>query len=106
MENSTRYGLHGKLTAKEGKRKELSEILLEASALLKSAEGCRLYAVSFDASATNEVWITEIWDSKATHDNSLNVPGVKELIGKAMPLLDGHPQRGQEFEVLGGIGIQ
>jgi len=99
------YGLHGKLVAKEGNRKELSEILLEAANLMKSAEGCHLYAVSIDEDNPNEVWVTEIWHSKDHHQNSLNVPGVKELIGKAMPLLDGNPQTGQRLEVLGGLGL-
>jgi len=28
------------------------------------------------------------------------------LIGQAMPLLDGQPQKGQELEMLGGFGIK
>jgi hypothetical protein len=31
--------------------------------------------------------------------------GVKELIGKAMPIMDGQPAKGQEIKVLGGFGI-
>ena len=99
------YGLHGKLLAQEGKGQELSAILLEASSLMKSAEGCHLYAVSIDQEHPNEVWISEIWDSQEDHDNSLSIPGVKELIGKAIPLLAAPPQKGQELEVLGGWGI-
>ncbi len=106
MEDNSFYGLHGKLVAKEGKAKELAQILLDASALMQSAKGCRLYVVSVDNDNLNEVWVTEIWDSKEDHGNSLNVPGVKELIGRAMPLLDGNPQKGQELEILGGLGIK
>jgi len=106
MENNPLYGLHGNLVAKEGKGKELSNILLDASALMKSAKGCHLYAVSIDNRNPNEVWITEIWESKEDHDNSLNVPGVKELIGKAIPILERNPQKGQELEILGGLGIK
>jgi hypothetical protein len=29
---------------------------------------------------------------------------VRELIGQAMPLLDGKPERGQELEILGSTG--
>lgn len=106
MEENTYYGLHGKLVAKEGKGKELSRILLDAAALMKSAKGCHLYAVSIDSSNPNEVWVTEIWETKEDHANSLNLPGVKELIGKAIPILDGSPQKGQELEILGGLGIK
>lgn len=102
MANS--YLLHGKLTAITGQQDALAEILLEASKLLSKVKGCKLYAVSKDASETNAVYVTEIWDSKEDHDLSLKVEGVRELIMKVMPLLDGPPSKGQELEVLGGLG--
>ncbi|MCC9165212.1 antibiotic biosynthesis monooxygenase [Pontibacter sp. XAAS-A31] len=80
-------------------------MLLKASALVATAKGCRLYIVSKDNSEENAVWVTEVWDSKDDHNNSLNVEGVRELISQAMPLLDGRPEKGQELEVLGGAGI-
>lgn len=100
-----KYLLHGKLTAKQGEGNQLAGILIEASELIKTAKGCKLYVVSRDASNDNDVWVTEVWDSKEDHDNSLSVPGVKELIGRAMPILDGMPQKGQELQLLGGHGI-
>ena len=106
MENNIFYGLHGKLNAKEGKAQELASILLDASALMQNAKGCHLYAVSIDQNNPNEVWVTEIWESKEDHAQSLSVDGVKELIGKAIPLLDGSPQKGQELEILGGLGVK
>lgn len=102
---STRYGLHGKLTATEGNRDKLATILLEASRLVSTAQGCQLYMVSIDGDDENAVWVTEAWDSKQDHDNSLQVAGVRELIGQAMPLLAGMPQKGQELQILGGAGI-
>lgn len=100
-----RYGLHGHLKTIEGKTQELAEILIKASELVSTAEGCKLYMVGTDETKANTVWITEIWDSKADHDNSLQVPGVRELIGQAMPLLDGPPTAGQELSFLGGFGV-
>lgn len=105
MDNTHFYGLHGKLIASDGKAEELAGILLEASALMSSAEGCRLYVVSMDATNPNEVWVTEIWESREDHANSLQVEGVRELIAKAIPLLDGSPQKGQELQILGGLGL-
>ena len=99
------YGLHGKLVAKAGMETQLAEILLKASQLVKNAKGCRLYVISKDAAMPYAVWITEIWDSKEDHDASLQNPEVRTLIGQAVPLLDGPPQKGQELEILGGIGI-
>ncbi|HEX8548076.1 MAG TPA: antibiotic biosynthesis monooxygenase family protein [Cytophagaceae bacterium] len=101
-----KYLLNGKLTAKEGQQNELAEILIEASKLVSSAKGCRLYVIAVDRNESNIVFVTEIWDSKEDHDNSLKVEGVRELIMKAMPLLDGMPTKGQELEILGGIGIK
>ncbi len=64
-----------------------------------------MYVIGLDELEPNEVYITEIWDSKEDHDDSLKVKGLKELIMQAMPLLDGPPQKGQELEILGGLGI-
>lgn len=97
------YLLHGKLTAKEGKADELAAILVEASKLVATATGCKLYAISKDKGNTHDVFVTEIWDSKTDHDNSLKLAGVRELIMQAMPLLNGQPTKGQELEILNGV---
>jgi quinol monooxygenase YgiN len=99
------YLLHGKLTAKEGYAIELANILLDASKLVATATGCKLYVIGKDKSDQHAVYVTEIWDSKEDHDNSLKVEGVRELIQKAMPIIDGQPQKGQELQILGGAGI-
>jgi len=101
----TKYGLHNKLSAKPGNADQLAEILLKASKLVATAKGCHLYSVAKDDEYPNSIWITEIWDSKEDHDNSLKVEGVRALIGTAMPLLDGMPKKGQELKILGGFGI-
>lgn len=100
-----KYLLYGKLTAKSGYRNELANILLDASKLVSTAKGCKLYVIGKDENDQNSVYVTEIWDSKEDHDNSLKAENVRELIMKAMPILDGQPQKGQELEILGGTGI-
>ena len=102
---NNKYGLHGKIKALAGKGDNLASILLEAANLVATAQGCRLYLVSRDSQDADAVWVTEVWDSKEDHDNSLKVEGVRELIGRAMPILDGTPEKGQELEVLGGAGL-
>ncbi|MFD3000795.1 putative quinol monooxygenase [Pontibacter toksunensis] len=101
-----KYGLHGKLTATEGNAEKLSSILLQASALVSTARGCHLYMVSKDKTDENVVWVTEVWDSKEDHDNSLTVEGVRELISQAIPILNGRPEQGQELEILGGADLK
>ncbi len=99
------YLLHGKLTAKPGQARELAGILLDASKLVATAKGCKLYVVGEDAGEPDAVYITEIWETKEDHDNSLTATGVRELIRKAMPDISAPPQKGQELEILGGAGI-
>lgn len=100
-----KYLLHGKLKAKEGKGEELASILLEASQTLTAAKGCDLYAIGKDKDDADSVWVTEIWHSKEDHDDSLKLESVRAVIMKAMPILDGMPQKGQELEVIGGLGV-
>lgn len=100
-----KYGYQGKLKAKTGKGAELAEILLEAAESISGVKGCHMYMVSLDVADRDIIWVTEVWDSKEDHDNSLKAPGVKELIGRAMPLFDAQPQKGQELEIIGGYGL-
>lgn len=101
-----KYGLFGKFTAKKGKADELLSVLLDASDLVSKAKGCHLYLISKDTENRNNIWVNELWDSKEDHDNSLNIEGVKELITKAIPLIDGQPEKGIELEVVGGAGVK
>jgi quinol monooxygenase YgiN len=101
---ANKYGLYGKLQAQAGKGKELGEILLKAAKLMESAKGCILYIVNKQAGEPDGIYVMEVWDSKEDHDNSLKVPGVRELIMQAMPILDGKPE-GTTLEVLGGKGL-
>lgn len=98
-----KYLLHGKLTATDGNGGKLTSILLDASKLVSTAKGCNLFVISKDNINNNAVWVTEIWDSKEDHDNSLKVEGVRELISQAIPILAEQPQKGQELEVAGGL---
>lgn len=102
-----KYLLHGKLTAKAGHAEELATILIEASKLVSTANGCKLYVISKDKEDSNSIYVTEIWDSKQDHDNALKIDAVRALIIKAMPILDQEtpPTKGQELELLGGSGI-
>jgi quinol monooxygenase YgiN len=100
-----KYFLHGKLTAKAGFGNQLASILLQAAQSVEAAKGCKLYIISKDAQDKESVWVTEVWDSKQDHDDSLKLDSVRALIGQAMPILEGMPQKGQELEMLGGLGI-
>lgn len=95
------YGLIGKMLAAPGKRDELISILLEGAATMP---GCLSYIVARDTGDANAIWITEAWDSKASHDASLSLPSVKEAIVKGRPLIAGFSDRVVTTPV-GGTGL-
>ena len=65
------FGLIGKMIVAQGKRDEQIAILLEGVA---NMPGCLSYIVAADTSDANAIWITEVWDSKASHEASLSLP--------------------------------
>lgn len=101
---ANKYGLYGKLQAQTGKGPELGEILLKAAELMEHAPGCLLYIVNNTVDNPDRIYIIEVWESKEDHDNSLQLPGVRELITQATPILDGQPE-GITLDVLGGAGL-
>ena len=77
------YGLIVKMTTMPGKRDELINVLSSSAARMP---GCLSYVVAKDASDENVLWVTEVWDSQASHDASLSLPEVQRAIplGKAL----------------------
>ena len=84
------YGLIGKMIAVPGKRDKLISILLEGVVMIP---GCLSYVVAKDMRDANAIWITEAWDSEASHEASLSLPSVKEAIAKGRPLIAGFSDR-------------
>ncbi|HUL16195.1 MAG TPA: putative quinol monooxygenase [Terriglobales bacterium] len=74
------YGLIAKLTTADGRRDELIQILMDAA---RGMAGCHSYIVARDAGDENVVWVTEVWDSAASHDASLSLPAVQKAIPRA-----------------------
>ncbi|MBE9602006.1 putative quinol monooxygenase [Pedobacter sp. MC2016-24] len=101
----SKYGLQGKLKATPGNGEKLGEILLQASKLVSATKGCRMYIISTVKDEKDCFRITEFWDSKEDHDNSLKTEGVADLVLQALPILEGQPKRGRELDVLGGFGL-
>jgi quinol monooxygenase YgiN len=99
----TKYGLHSKLTAQAGKGDALAHLLMEASNYVCAHHGCLLYMVSKHQVELDSIYITEVWNTKREHDDSLLDTHVRELISKAIPLIAEPPQGGNELIILGGI---
>ncbi len=94
------YGLIGKITATPGGRDELAAIL----AGIGPMPGCLSYVVARDPSDPDGVWVTEVWESAAAHEASLQQPEVRAAIARGRPLIAGFQHR-FETEPVGGIGL-
>lgn len=101
MEEVDLYGLLGKMTAQPGKRAELVRILGEGT---RDMPGCVLYLIAEDRADADVIWISEVWKSKALHDDSLKLPAVRAAIAKGRPLIAGFGEQVQTRPV-GGHGI-
>lgn len=95
------YGLIGKMLTVPGQRDALIANLLDG---LTGMPGCLSYVVAKDPTDENAIWVTEVWDSQASHQASLSLPSVQEAIGRGRPLIAGF---GERFvtEPLGGHGL-
>jgi quinol monooxygenase YgiN len=80
------YGMIGKMKAQPGKRAELIAILGEGTGAMP---GCLAYLIAEDAKDSDAIWITEIWDTKASHGASLALPQVQAAIARGRPLIAG-----------------
>ena len=101
MEQSAMYGLIGKMRCTPGNRDQLASILLGGTTAMP---GCLSYIVANDPTDDDALWITEVWDSAASHRASLALPDVQQAIAKGRPLIAGF---GERFETnpVGGVGI-
>src|SRR3569623_3340178 len=99
-EGTTMWGMIGKIKAHPGQRAALAAILTAGSGTMP---GCLAYIVSEDLADADALWVTEYWDSKASHDASLSLPVVKDAIAKGRPLLAGF-EGGGELGPISGVG--
>lgn len=95
------YGLIGQMLAKPGQRDELIRILLEGTGKMP---GCLSYIISKDLEDDNALWISEVWDSRESHQASLSLPEVQDAITRGRPLIDGFGTR-IETKPVGGYGL-
>jgi quinol monooxygenase YgiN len=89
----------GKLGVKPGKRDRLVKILIRPSGEM-GEHGCLLYEVGVNDDEPDAVFVSELWESAAAHEASLELDSVREAIVEAMPLLSGEIG-GYRFEVVG-----
>lgn len=96
------YGLIVRMTATPGQRDTLVSILLGATS---NMPGCLSYVVALDPANSDAIWITEVWDSEASHRTSLSLPSVKDAISRGKPLMVGFDKQIETVPV-GGRGLR
>lgn len=96
------YGLIGKMLANTGDRDELVRVMLEG---MVDMPGCLSYVIALDPTNEDAIWITEAWESQDHHRGSLALPGVRNTIARAKPLIAGFGER-FETEPVGGVGLE
>jgi quinol monooxygenase YgiN len=95
------FGLIVKMMTVPGKRDALAKILIEGTAAMP---GCLSYIVSKDLTDENAIWISEVWDSRESHDASLSLSAVKSAIAAGRPMISGVGMN-VITEPLGGYGL-
>lgn len=86
------YGLIGKMKVVSGERDTVVSILLEGAG---DMPGCLSYVVAEDPGDPDALWITEVWETRASHKASLSLATVQNAIARAKPLISGF---GEMFE--------
>ena len=99
-----RFGLCGSMVAQAGQRDALLTLLLHAAELVAEAPGCDVWIVNTMADNPDALWVTEVWRSEADHAASLTNEAIREIIGRARPLIAGTGER-FIFEPVGGKGL-
>jgi quinol monooxygenase YgiN len=95
------YGLISRIRCVPGQRDAMAAILLQATVAMP---GCKSYVVAADSSNADALWVTEVWDSPASHTASLSLPQVQRAMAKGKPIIAGIDER-FETSPLGGVGL-
>jgi quinol monooxygenase YgiN len=89
--------------AQPGQGQELLELLIAATRELQGADGCELYVVSQDRDDLDSIWVFEAWRDEAAHRASLDMPAVRGVIERGLPLIA--EREGANLEPVGGVGL-
>jgi quinol monooxygenase YgiN len=67
------------------------------------ADGCELYVVGQDRDDLDRIWVLEAWRDEAAHRASLDLPAVRGVIERGLPLTT--ERDGAKLEPVGGLGL-
>ena len=95
------YGLISKVNAVPGQRDALVAILVEGT---QAMPGCLSYVIATDQADADALWITEVWDTQASHKASLLLPAVQAAIARGRAMIAGLSSRFETVRI-GGHGV-
>jgi quinol monooxygenase YgiN len=95
------YGLIGRIRANPGRRAELAAIL---TGMEGGMPGCLSYIVAEDPADADCLWVTEVWQDKAAHRASLQLPDVQAAIASGRLLIARFDSQ-VETVPLAGLGL-
>jgi len=97
-DGSIRHGGQTGGPARQGQ--ELLELLVAATREVQGADGCELYVVSHDRDDLDTIWVLEAWRDQAAHRASLDLPAVRGVTERGVPLPA--EREGAKLEPVGG----
>ena|SRR5437867_8544332 len=100
-EGKDMYGLISKIKTVAGQRDALITILIDGTSTMP---GCLSYIVAKDSADGETIWVTEVWESRASHQASLSLPAVQQAMAKGKPLIAAFGER-FETQPVGGHGL-
>jgi quinol monooxygenase YgiN len=92
------YGIIGKMKVVSEQRDNLIAILIDG---ISGMPGCLSYIVAQDPTDPDAIWITEVWESKDSHQASLSLPSVQQAIALGRPLITGFGERFETIPICG-----
>jgi quinol monooxygenase YgiN len=100
-EGKDMYGLISKIKTVAGQRDALITILIDSTSTMPC---CLSYIVAKDSADGEAIWVTEVWESRASHQASLSLPAVQQAMAKGKPLIAAFGER-FETQPVGGHGL-
>lgn len=79
------WGMIARIKTVAGMRDEMIALLRQSAC---DMPGCLSYVVATDTADGEVLWVTEVWESQARHDASLQLRQVQDAIPHARALVD------------------
>ena len=96
------YGLIVKVMVLPGRSEQFIALLRESAA---DMPGCLSYVVSRDTSDEDTIWVTEVWNNEHSHQASLSLPRVQDVIPRAKAIVTSF-ERVAVTEPVWGAGVK